>query len=687
MPHSNQHEPLAVARLTIWDANGPAGPVYELVPGHVTTIGRLPMNDVIIDDDLCSRQHCELFLEADAWTLRDLGSRNGTFVDERRVSRDLPLRDGQIIRIGGVSFRFSSERENVSDRAKIETVMALEEKTSEVEFESDSAIESDSNILHRAKQSRYAVGTLSEQRSRELAHGIKHLYQMAIRTAACRDIGDLAATALDGLFDAVKADIGAVLMLRKGSNGPAAAHRFQRVAFRKRVNLEYEQVSETLTRETLAKNEAVLAEDWQSDQPLARPGSKSLDEMEVRSVICAPIRLQGRTCGLIHLYTTGVEQRLDEDDLHLTLAAADHCATVIASLEERAALKRNLHRVEQVNDSLREQLEQGSQLVGESLSLQRLREQSIRVGPTDATVLIRGESGVGKELVARLIHRSSGRGDRSLVCMNCAALTESLLESELFGHEKGAFTGATEKKAGKFEQADQGTLFLDEVGEMSLAIQAKFLRVLEGHPYERVGGSHPINVDVRVVAATNRNLEEAVKEGLFRQDLYFRLHVVQVNIDPLRIRRDDIPVLAGHFVERFARSTGRPICGLTPAAVQVLTGYHWPGNVRELQNTIERAVILCQTDTIDVRDIQLSSLEGGDSGILVSAAAEPEHYRETTIEMLEQSHILATLEHTEWNKTRAAQILGIERSTLDRKLKRYNVSRPAESRAADPGTM
>ncbi|MGD9856210.1 MAG: sigma 54-interacting transcriptional regulator [Planctomycetaceae bacterium] len=675
---SASHKSLAFARLIVWDAEGPAGPTYELIPGHVTTIGRLPLNDIVIDDDLCSRQHCEVFLVGDSWTLRDLSSRNGTFIEDRRVTRDQPLMDRQVIRIGKVSFRFTTELAKSSGRSDMETVMAGENGEPEGDTKNTPAIESDSNILHRTKQSRYSASTLSEQRSKDLARGIRYLYEMATRTAACKDLKELAATVLDGLFDAVQADIGAVLMLPKGGDGSDAPQRFERVAFRNRVDLEYEQVSRTLTRETLAKNEAVLAEDWRSDQPLVRPNSKSLDEMEVRSVICAPIRREGRPCGLIHLYTTRVEVRLGEDDLHLTLAVADHCATVIASLEERASLQRNLHRAERVNLSLREQLEQGSQLVGDSLSLKRLREQSMRIGPTGATVLIRGESGVGKELVARLIQRSSDRRDRALVCMNCAALTESLLESELFGHEKGAFTGATEKKIGKFEQADQGTLFLDEVGEMSLAIQAKFLRVLEGHPFERVGGSRPIQVDVRVVAATNRNLEEAVKAGKFRQDLYFRLHVVQVGIDPLRERRDDIPVLAEHFLKRFSHSTSRSIRGLTTAASELLAAYHWPGNVRELQNTMERAVILCQSDMIDVCDIQLSSLEGGAPTAFHAAGSGTGFYREVTIEAMEQAHILATLEHTEWNKTRAAQILGIERSTLDRKLKRYEVSRPAE---------
>ncbi|MCA9109933.1 MAG: sigma 54-interacting transcriptional regulator [Planctomycetaceae bacterium] len=687
MISNQQQQKTSVARLAVCDESGGIGPVYELSPVHPSTLGRLPSNDIIIDDDSCSRQHCEIFLEGQVWTLRDLGSRNGTFIDNMRVTRDWSLMHQQVIRIGSARFRFLIEGETTRGREDFDTVVSQEtyrELRSTIAsvpdsgLEGDPDIESDSNIVHRAKESHYLMDQIPQERSRELAEGLGSLHRMALRTAACQTLTELANSALDGLFDAMDVDIGAVLLLDETSNSSSDVRHARRVAYRNRVALEYEHVSGTLTDATLLRNEAVLAEDWRSSTPFEGADSDSLDEMEVRSVICAPIRSQGRICGLIHLYTTRTDALLEQDDLHFTLAVADHCGTVFGLLEERLKLKQSLEQQRQKYDSLRKQLIENSQLVGESTSMLALRDQAMRVGPTGATVLVRGESGVGKELIARLIHHSSERADKPLVCMNCAALSESLLESELFGHEKGAFTGATEKKIGKFEQANQGTLFLDEVGEMSPAIQAKFLRVLEGHPFERVGGSSPVNVNVRVIAATNRHLEDAVKAGEFRQDLYFRLHVVQINIDPLRERSGDIPILAEHFVSRFSQSTGRAIHGLTPAAIEVLTRYHWPGNVRELQNTIERAVILCQSDQVDACDIQLSSLEGGrsPSGSYTMTGEGP--YREMTIDALEQAHILATLAYTEWNKTRAAQILAIERSTLDRKLKRYKVSRPKD---------
>jgi Nif-specific regulatory protein len=308
-------------------------------------------------------------------------------------------------------------------------------------------------------------------------------------------------------------------------------------------------------------------------------------------------------------------------------------------------------------------------MVGRSAATQAIREQIGRVAGTKATVLVRGESGSGKELVGHAVHDASDRRGGPFVCLNCAALSETLLESELFGHEKGAFTGATDRKIGKFEAAHGGTLVLDEIGEMSPAIQAKFLRVLEGHPFERVGGSSRVQVDVRVVAATNRDLEAAVTAGIFRRDLYFRLKVVEILVPPLRRRPEDIAVLATHFLERFAAETGRRLRGFTPAATEALEGYRWPGNIRELRNCVERAVVLAQREWIDVDDLALSQLPvAGDTGKVPQSAGP---FTPMSIDEMERRHVLATLEAVGGNKTKAAAILGIERSTLDRKLAKW----------------
>jgi Nif-specific regulatory protein len=254
--------------------------------------------------------------------------------------------------------------------------------------------------------------------------------------------------------------------------------------------------------------------------------------------------------------------------------------------------------------------------------------------------------------------------------LNCAAITETLLESELFGHERGAFTGATEKKIGKFEGANRGTIFLDEIGEMAFNTQAKLLRVLEGHPFERVGGSAPIRTDVRVVAATNQPLEQNIKEGKFRRDLFYRLQVVDIQVPSLRERRDDVPILADHFLRRFSRETGRKIRGFTPAAMSKMSQYDWPGNVRELKNVVERAVALARSNQLDVTDILLTSL-----ALPGATQATGAMFDAISLEELEKRHIIATLEHTDWNKSQAATILQIERSTLDRKIKSYGLKK------------
>jgi Nif-specific regulatory protein len=366
---------------------------------------------------------------------------------------------------------------------------------------------------------------------------------------------------------------------------------------------------------------------------------------------------------LIHLYCVDPHRSLSSDDLEFTVAVAKHVGIVLTQVQRQDSLTAE-------NRELRHQLKVDSELIGDSPAIKQMHEQIGRVAPTHATVLIRGESGAGKELVARAIHFSSPRRDGPFVCLNCAAITETLLESELFGHERGAFTGATEKKIGKFESAHQGTIFLDEIGEMAVNTQSKLLRVLEGHPFERVGGSTPIRVDVRVVAATNQPLEKAMQESRFRRDLFYRLQVVEIRIPPLREHREDVPMLAEHFLRRFIKETARKLRGFTPAAMDKMTQYHWPGNVRELRNVIERAVAMSKGPQLDAADIWLSSLEISGPAPIVTETFEP-----LPLDEVEKRHILKTLEHTEWNKSQAAGILKIERSTLDRKIKGYGLKK------------
>ncbi len=648
--------------------------VFRLMPGQITTVGRAPNNRVVLRDEICSRDHCELYFDGKRWILRDLGSRNGTSINGRRVSGEWPLENGQLIQIGscllGFAYDLSQSFPEFEEPDVIEsrTVTAAGMSVLDSPFGAD-----EPDILHRRRKTRFQPGGLAAGLGRDpTSHELAKLYRLAIEMGAAKDLSQLANVVMDSLFSRTCADAGAILLLPTVEETEPAPEQLESYAVRSLSEHPYQVISEFLVENVLTHPEAVLARDVADDSRLA--SRDSLGEIHAKSVICAPIRFEQNVYGAIHLYTSNPETPLEPDDLEYTLAVADQLAVALENLNERESLADGIARIQDENETLRRQLEIDSELVGESPAMQELRETIARIAPTDATTLVRGESGVGKELVARAIHFNSGRRGGPLVCMNCAALAENLLESELFGHEKGSFTGATERKIGKFEQADTGTLFLDEVGEMDLGIQAKFLRVLEGHTFERIGGRTPITVDVRVVAATNRDLQKAVEEGIFRSDLYFRLFVVDVPVTPLRQRRSDIPILAKYFLDRFAEKTGRRVGRFSDAAMKKLEAYDWPGNVRELQNTVERAVILCTDEIVQPEGIQLSGL--GAAQVEEVVPASPDEYRAVTLEQLEQEHILQTLEETKWNKSQAAQILGIERSTLDRKLKRYQVNRP-----------
>jgi two-component system response regulator HydG len=306
-----------------------------------------------------------------------------------------------------------------------------------------------------------------------------------------------------------------------------------------------------------------------------------------------------------------------------------------------------------------------SGMVGQSPAMQALLNEIALVAPSDATVLICGESGTGKELVARALHASSGRRDKPLVIFNCAALNESLLESELFGHEKGAFTGADKRREGRFEEAQGGTLFLDEIGDISPLMQVRLLRAIQEREIQRVGSNKTIAIDARLIAATHRNLAQEVAEGRFRQDLYYRLNVVTIEMPPLRQRREDIPLLAEHFLQRYGERNRKPVKGFTPQAMDLLIHYPWPGNIRELENAVERAVVLLTGEYISERELPLS--------IAGTVVPEPDDAEETAIQPLvevEKEVILAALEKTGGNKTEAARQLGITRKTLLAKLSR-----------------
>ena len=328
-------------------------------------------------------------------------------------------------------------------------------------------------------------------------------------------------------------------------------------------------------------------------------------------------------------------------------------------------------RAAQENVLLREtvaEVARPGELIGQSSAMRKIFDAIETVGPTDATVLVTGESGTGKELVARAIHNAGDRASKPFVAVSCAALAETLLESELFGHEKGSFTGANQQKPGKFEMADTGTIFLDEIGDISPKLQVDLLRVLQNRSFYRVGGSVEVKVDVRVVAATHVNLQQAVADGKFRDDLYYRLNVIEIRIPPLRERREDIPLLAHHFVERLSHELGKDVSEVSEGALRLLMDYNWPGNVRELENAVERAMVTCRGPVLTERDFGfLAQTAAPATGWAVPAGM--------TIEDMEKVLITATIQRTQGNIKEAASVLGIDRSTLYEKIKKYEIAR------------
>jgi len=307
-------------------------------------------------------------------------------------------------------------------------------------------------------------------------------------------------------------------------------------------------------------------------------------------------------------------------------------------------------------------------VVGQSPAIRRVVQTSRQIAPTDATVLIEGESGTGKELLAKAIHNNSPRKPRNFVALNCAALSEGILESELFGHEKGAFTGAVSSRKGRFEHADGGTLFLDEVGDMPTPIQIKLLRVIENGEIVRVGSNEPQTVDVRLISASNRDLAGLVREGTFREDLFFRLKVVRILLPPLRQRREDIPLLIEHYMPRLAEEHRKPVAAITPDAQAVLAAYDWPGNVRELINTLETMVVLAQGETLDTEDIPAEIRPGKETGAAADLAPG------MSLQDAERLLIQRTLRETDGNRQKTAELLGIGERTLYRKIRDYGLS-------------
>jgi transcriptional regulator with GAF, ATPase, and Fis domain len=643
--------------------------ILRLQPGQTVTIGRSSENEVVVRDERASRRHAKIAYHDDGWHVQDLGSRNGTQVSGQLIDGDHPLSSGQTIELGGCRLTFTDDLADVFPDIPDQRPGKLQPETSQKR--GDSAKES--MIVGRLAKSQWSAELDASELELPVASDRwNFFYRLVFDLVSSQSPEHAASIALDRALAELKVGAGGLVRFDEGfDSSTGTGPRMALLAARQQAEHSYHRVNDYLVRAVLRDGQAILARNVQDHHQLS--AARQSGQHETTSVLCAPLKSLGggqgaSIIGLLHIYSQRGERMLTNEDLHLAVGVADNLSIALSHLQDRQRLTEDLDKSRKRADQLEKELIQNSELIGASKSMQKVQTAISRAAPTEATVLIRGESGVGKELVARAIHRNSQRREGPLVCLNCAALAPTLLESELFGHEKGAFTGATERKIGKFEAAHRGTLLLDEIGEMPHELQAKFLRVLEGHPFERLGGNTPIRSSVRVIAATNRDLEAAVAAKEFRSDLYFRLRVVEIFVPPLRERPDDIPDLVEFFLTQLKPHAHRRLLGVEPEAMELLLRHCWTGNVRELRNVIERAVVLGTHSTIGTEDLSLSSLSPTENRLM---APNPEEFKPISVAELEKNHIMAMLEYVNGNKSRAAQLLGIERSTLDRKLKRY----------------
>ncbi len=384
--------------------------------------------------------------------------------------------------------------------------------------------------------------------------------------------------------------------------------------------------------------------------------------LEVYSIACAPVKIGNETIGVIEVINKVDGSSFQDDDLKILSVHAEAAALAIEKARKEGTL-------ETENGSFREELCSKYQIIGQSDSLQMVISEAFKVAKSKASTLILGESGTGKELLARLIHQAGPRRDNPMIGLNCAALPETLMEDELFGHEKGAYTGALNRKIGKFELADKGTLFLDEIGEMSPGMQAKMLRVLQEGAFYRVGGNVPVNVDVRIICATNRDILKEVNEGRFREDLYYRMNVVQVKMPPLRERREDIRLLAQYFLGVFKEERGMPELKISETCMGNMLQYDWPGNIRELRNALERAVVMTSNDEIMPEDLPIFSPRTAYKGLEVGLTLNE------AVNRFKKEFILANLRHTGGNRTQAAKKMDIQRTYLSRLISKLGINK------------
>jgi transcriptional regulator with GAF, ATPase, and Fis domain len=601
------------------------------------SVGRDPAGTIFIDHKSVSRRHCVFSKKGFSFQVSDTRSRNGTFVNGERVEDHL-LDHGDQIMVGIAKFVFLvRDEDHASLLSEVHVVEDTFDPSTSVEIQPDKTL-----YLHPEDAFAGADATVLRNFSALLRLGATLQTQQRLT--------GLEEQALKLIMEAIPAEIGAVLLTGR------SPHHFSSVFGRKQDGSESVTVSRSVVKHVLEAGTALLT----NDAAVEMPHAETLIQSAARSVLCVPLVSGQRKLGAIYLASSAGHSRFEQSHLELLTAMA-----AILTLPLDSAHR--LEWLESENLRLQNAIQEEFQLIGDSAVMKNVYRLIKRVAPTDSTVLIRGESGTGKELIARALHRASARAQQPFIVINCGAVSSELFESELFGHEKGSFTSAIAQKKGKFELADGGTVFLDEIAELAPALQVKLLRVLQEREIERVGGKGPIKIDVRVLAATNIDLEKAIQDRQFRQELYYRLKVISLESPPLRERREDIAGLAHYFAARYASRYNNRVRGISPEAEACLAQYDWPGNVRELQNVIEHAVVVCDSDVIAPEDLP---------GLVVDARPPTSNMlfhqgvREAKLRLIQSA-----LSQAEGNHAEAARILGVNRTYLHRLIRTLGIDK------------
>ncbi|MHC4779039.1 MAG: sigma 54-interacting transcriptional regulator [Planctomycetota bacterium] len=615
------------------------------------SIGRSASNLIHLSGTQISRQHAQIQARDKGYIIRDWGSRNGILVNGK-VYREVILKSGDEIQIASTIMVFDPPFRIHSVDGGARSVIFMDDQAPEGEVRAalDAA---DISLIWEKTPPDLEVLLRANER-------LKKVYEIGAAVATLLEPNDLAPRILELVIQALEADRGFILLrAKRGGDFRPAAIQMEEGHDREIA------LSRTILNRVVRHRKSILSADAMED-PRFR-GSESVQLAQVRSVMCAPLLAREQVLGALYIDKTRPHDGFGDEDLKFLTTVAHQAA---AALENARII--TTARAE--NLELRKILRGRMKIIGPSPQMQEVLEACEKVARTDSTVLLMGETGTGKELIARHLHDRSLREEGPFVAVNCAAVPETLLESELFGHERGAFTGAHKRKRGKFELADGGTLFLDEIGEIPLSLQSKLLRALEERRYERLGGTETVSVDVRIIAASNRDLPHMARNGTFREDLYYRLAVVPITVPPLRQRPDDVEALATHFLEEFNPTIGKSVMGFSARAMDALKAHEWPGNVRELRNLVERVVVLTDKEVAGVDSLPSQVVEG-EVKVQIREQVDAELSLPETVREVERLCIERALKKAGGKKIEAARLLGISRPTLDKKMKAFGLDK------------